>query len=367
MFYTATKEQIEQLYPELINYEPNKTRCFYKYEDGTIRWFDRIYNYYFSDRPWGLEKEMLAEGIDQEWLPGEEYLSGNIRNSLKAPDGWSFWCLDYSAEEIRLGAINTGCKLYTEAFASGKDIHTMVGEKTWGYEKYHSDKKKYRKMAKVLNFNLQYGGTPMGVARMLECSINEATEIYNGFKDALQDHFSVQDAQVRETHKNLCEHTFYGLPIRLKRYYSGTYKEISKGERLARNARIQGSGGDILSIAFMRLWKKIWEELGNPEDYVRFQITVHDEVDFIVRNDVTDIIVPLIIDCMIIKQADWKIALQVGLSCGPTFGQQYEFDYHKDENTGKYVIDGPALEEVKPKKEEIKQDISQEEKFEIVY
>ena len=35
-------------------------------------------------------------------------LSLNIRNTHKAPDGWTFVCLDYSAEEIRLGAINTG-------------------------------------------------------------------------------------------------------------------------------------------------------------------------------------------------------------------------------------------------------------------
>ena len=83
MFYTATKEQIEQLHPELINYEPNKTRCFYKYDNGEIRFFDRIYNYYFSDRPWGLEQEYLAEGLDQQWVDKKDYLSVNIRNNHK--------------------------------------------------------------------------------------------------------------------------------------------------------------------------------------------------------------------------------------------------------------------------------------------
>lgn len=276
MFYTATKEQIEQKYPELINYEPEKSRCYYKYEDGTIRFFDRLFGYYFSDKPWGLQPEMLAEGIDQEFT--EDYLSLNIRNSIKCPDGWSFWCLDYAAEELRLGAINTGGKLFTDAFTSGKDVHTLVGIDTFGEEKYYSDKKKYRKISKTLNFNMQYGGTAFGVARMLGVSQEEAQKIFDDYMDSMKDHFGVQDMQVRKTHTTLCEHTMFGLPIRLKRYYlnMADRKNVSQGERLARNCRIQGSGADILSIAFMKLWRDIWKELGNPEDYIRFQITVHD-------------------------------------------------------------------------------------------
>lgn len=276
MFYAASKEQIEQLHPELINYEPAKTRCFYYYDDGTVRWFDRINGYYFSDKPWGLEQEMMAEGIDQEFT--EDYLSLNIRNSIKCPDGWSFWCLDYSAEELRLGAINTKGKAFLEAFTSGKDVHTLVGINTFGEEKFYSDKKKYRKIAKTLNFNMQYGGTPFGVARMLEVSQEEAQKIYDDYMLAMKDHFDVQDMQVAVTHQTGCEHTFFGLPIRLKRYYMNPNdrKNIAQGERLARNCRIQGSGADVLSIAFMKLWKKIWEKLGHPEDYIRFQVTVHD-------------------------------------------------------------------------------------------
>ena len=77
----------------------------------------------------------------------------------------------------------------------------------------------------------------------------------------------------------------------------------------------------------MRLWKNIWKELKNPEDYIRFQITVHDEIDFLIRNDVLQVLVPKIINCMTIQMPEWKIPLSVGLSLGPTFGQQYEWNY----------------------------------------
>ena len=206
-------------------------------------------------------------------------------------------------------------------------------------------------MAKILNFNMQYGGTAFGAARLLNCSVEEAEDTLNRFKSALQDHFTIQDSQVIKTHQTLCEHTFFGLPIRLHRQYaSGSYKEVSQGERLAKNARIQGTGGDILSIAFMRLWKKIWKELEHPEDYIRFQITVHDEIDFLIRNDVLHILIPKVIDCMTIQLPDWKIPLAVGLSLGPTFGQQYEWEYSSKEEG--YKLLGPALEEAKPKEAE---------------
>ena len=361
MFYCISKEVAEEHYPELVEYEPNKTRCFYTYPDGVVRWFDRVMGYYFSDKPWGIAPEMLAEGIDQEFT--DNYVSLNIRNSIKSPDGWSFWCLDYSAEELRLGAINTGGKAFMDAFTQGKDVHTLVGINTFGEEKYYSDKKKYRKIAKILNFNMQYGGTPYGVARMLGVSQEEAEKIYDDYMLAMKDHFDVQKAQVQKTKQTLFEQSFFGLPIRLARYYNNPNdrKNIAQGERLAKNSRIQASGADILSIAFMKLWKKIWQAVGNPEDYVRFQVTVHDEIDFLVRNDVANIIVPLIIDCMTYKLPQWAITLEVGLSCGPTFGQQYEFNYHKDDN-GNFVIDGPALEEEKPKKkEEPKEEVIPEE------
>lgn len=77
------------------------------------------------------------------------------------------------------------------------------------------------------------------------------------------------------------------------------------------------------------------------------------EIDFLVRNDVAHILIPLVIECMTFKLDTWPITLEVGLSCGPTFGQQYEWNYHKNEE-GIYFVDDPALEPAKPKKQEVK-------------
>lgn len=358
MFYAASIEQIKQKYPELIEYEPEKTRVFYTHEDGTRRLVDRIVGYYFSDKPWGLgDDERLVEGLDQEFVDDQSYLSLNIRNSIKAPDGWTFVSCDYSAEELRLGALNTKGKAFLTAFKNNEDVHLSVAKAMFGEDAVKENKKKLRSVAKGLNFSMQYGGSAEGLARAGGLSIEEARQQYDAYMLAQADHFAVQNAQVRATHQTFTEYSFFGLPVRLHNYYnSSKYGEVSAGERLAKNHRIQATGADVLSIAFMKLWKNIWESITNPEDYIRFQITVHDEIDFVIRNDVLHILVPKVIENMQLQMPDWEIPLTVGLSFGPTFGAQYEWSY--DPKT--FQIIGPTLE--MPKKQEHKKEVPQEEK-----
>ena len=89
---------------------------------------------------------------------------------------------------------------------------------------------------------------------------------------------------------------------------------------------------DILSLAFMRLWKNIFQQLEHPEDYIRFNLTVHDEIDFYIKNEAIPILVPKIIENMIVQMKDWPIPVTVGLSMGPTLGQLYEWEYDTKEN-----------------------------------
>lgn len=241
MFYAAPKEWVEQNMPNLAAYQPEKTRIFYPEADGQIRFADRIHGYYFSDRPWGLgEDERLVEGLDQEFVDTKSYLSTNIRNTLRAPDGWTFVSCDYAAQELRLGAINTKGKAFLNAFMHGEDVHLATAKAMFGEAAVKENKKKYRSIAKGLNFSMQYGGSAAGLARMSGIPMEEAQAQYDAYMLAQADHFAVQDAQVRNTHKTLTEYSFFGLPVRLHNYYSSPDKSmVSAGERLAKNHRIQ--------------------------------------------------------------------------------------------------------------------------------
>lgn len=330
MFYAAKKEIVEQLFPTLKDLEPEKTRViFTDPATGEKRFVDRIFGYCFSDKPWGLgENERVVEGLDQEFV-NDDYLSVNIRNTLKAPDGWTFISCDYSAEELRLGAINTKGKAFLQAFMNGEDVHLSTAKAMFGEAAVKENKKKLRSIAKGLNFSMQYGGSPQGLARSGGMSLEEATQQYDAYMMAQADHFAVQNAQVKRSHQTMTEYSFFGLPVRLHNYYKQTdsWSMISAGERLAKNHRIQATGADVLSIAFIKLWKNLFTKVKDIEKYCRFQITVHDEIDFIIKNEALPIIVPEIIRNMQTQMPDWEIPLTVGLSFGPTFGQQYEWEY----------------------------------------
>ena len=171
----------------------------------------------------------------------------------------------------------------------------------------------------------------------------------------MAEHFAVQNAQVRKTHETLTEYSMFGLPVRLHNYYSAdSWSQKSQGERLAKNHRIQATGADVLSIAYIKLWKNVFSKIKNSEDYIRFQISVHDEIDFIIRNDVIHILIPEVIKNMQTQLPDWEVPLTVGLSFGPTFGAQYEYRYDKDT----LQIIGPDMSPVK--KEETVQQVQEE-------
>lgn len=163
MFYAAPKEWIEQNMPDLATYQPEKTRIFYPEADGQIRFADRICGYYFSDRPWGRgEDERLVEGLDQEFVDKQSYLSTNIRNTLRAPDGWTFVSCDYAAQELRLGAINTKGKAFLNAFMNGEDVHLSTAKAMFGEEAVKANKKKLRSIAKGCNSVDAYYATSTG-------------------------------------------------------------------------------------------------------------------------------------------------------------------------------------------------------------
>ena len=358
MFYTATKQQIEELYPDIAEYEKDKIRFYYQHQDGTKRMVDRVLDHYFSDKPWGLDQEYLTEGLDQEFVDDNDYLSLNIRNTIKAPDGWTFCSFDYSAEELRLGAINTKSKVFLKAFRDGIDVHLQTAITMFGEAAVKQNKKKYRSMAKGANFGLQYGGS-WRVLMNEYTNEEDAKMQFEAYNLAMADHFAVQNAQVRRTKETLTEYSFFGLPVRLHKYYqSSSWSEVAQGERLARNHRIQATGADVMSIAYIKLWNNIFSKIKNSEDYIRFQVSVHDEIDFIIRNDVLTIMVPEIIKNMQTQMPDWEVPLTIGLSFGPTFGAQYE--YHYDPIT--FKITEPDMKKVEKKEVKVEQPIQEEQK-----
>lgn len=211
--------------------------------------------------------------------------------------------VDYSNLEIRCTAHLSGDPLLLDMFAHGKDIHgttainmfelTDCDDKT--VKQKHPD---LRQAAKILNFLLIYGGsasalhdslkydrgTPIDLgdkehlAKYKKYGVKNGVDVAQVYIDKYFDSYKGVAQMIRENKKFARKHGFVYTIIKRKRRLEGINSSDNKirsyCERLATNARVQGTASDIVSSAQVRLENDPWFE----EHRCYMLVQVHDEV-----------------------------------------------------------------------------------------
>ena len=212
----------------------------------------------------------------------------------------------------------------------------------WGEENYSRDK---RKMAKGANFGILYGQNARNFAENFNISMEEAQEFVTRFKTSLPVLFSWVAKHEENGARNGTVYTLFGRPRRVAYWMHNPQKSlVAFGKRTCVNTTIQGTGADILKIAFIKIFKTFY----SPKDYrafVRFLNTVHDEINYNVRKDAMSIIVPRLIKCMRLQLSTWEFPMEVGLGIGTRWGQCIDFVF----DTSNFSIIKPKMEEYHPK------------------
>jgi DNA polymerase I-like protein with 3'-5' exonuclease and polymerase domains len=134
--------------------------------------------------------------------------------------------------------------------------------------------------------------------------------------------------------------TFFGRPRRMSRYFkSGTdNRQRAFGYRTSVNTIVQGTAGDILRLAFCRILQ--WQQ-NNPELVDKFMVlnTVHDEINFSVRNDWLAEFYELMVSLMTMNFKEWDVPLEVDVSIGENWGECVPYRY----KNGTFVPDGKVI------------------------
>lgn len=211
--------------------------------------------------------------------------------------------VDYSNLEIRCTAHLSGDPLLLDMFAHGKDIHgttainmfelTDCDDKT--VKQKHPD---LRQAAKVLNFLLIYGGSASALydslkydrsapidlgdkehlAKYKKFGVKNGVDVAQVYIDKYFDSYKGVAQMIRENKKFARKHGFVYTIIKRKRRLEGINSSDNKirsyCERLATNARVQGTASDIVSSAQVRLENDPWFE----EHRCQMLIQIHDEV-----------------------------------------------------------------------------------------
>lgn len=211
--------------------------------------------------------------------------------------------VDYSNLEIRCTAHLSGDPLLLDMFAHGKDIHGTTAINMFeltdcddkSVKQKHPD---LRQAAKVLNFLLIYGGSASALydslkydrsapidlgdkehlAKYKKFGVKNGVDVAQVYIDKYFDSYKGVAQMIRENKKFARKHGFVYTIIKRKRRLEGINSSDNKirsyCERLATNARVQGTASDIVSSAQVRLENDPWFE----EHRCQMLIQIHDEM-----------------------------------------------------------------------------------------
>lgn len=210
----------------------------------------------------------------------------SIRRAFVAAPGYTLVSIDYSQIELRIAAMLSGDPQLIEIFKSGQDVHAGVASRVFGVAESEVTSEMRRK-AKVINFGILYG---MGVNALrqnlgTDTTREEAQEFLNAYFNT----FTRLAEYLEETKGYARLHGYTVTMYGRRRHFPGITSSApfirASAERMAINAPIQGTEGDLLRIAMIEVYRHITKR---GDDAVRMLLQVHDELIFEVRDDVLD-------------------------------------------------------------------------------
>ncbi|MBE7039634.1 MAG: DNA polymerase I [Ruminococcaceae bacterium] len=206
-------------------------------------------------------------------IPVRTELGREMRKMFIAKEGFSLVGADYSQIELRVLAHIAGDKNMTDAFKSGKDIHSSTACRIFSCEE-DDITPAMRTAAKAINFGLIYGKGEFSLAKDLNISMKEAKEYINDYLGSYPDVQKYMKDIVAFAHEKGYVTTMFGRRRVIAELASKNFQLRSFGERAALNTPIQGSAADIIKLAMVKVFNKLKEN--NLKS--RLILQVHDEL-----------------------------------------------------------------------------------------
>jgi len=273
--------------------------------------------------------------------------TSDLRTCFVARPGYTMVKCDYAGEELRIVTNLSNEPVWVKEFQEGDgDLHSITARAFFGKQEVTKEE---RKMGKVANFALVYGGGPASIMRATGCNKLEAQRRKQAFDKAVPTFANWVKGQHERVKKQLGVYTAFGRWVAIPDANAQLNTKDSNGrmlvteddvralraacERHATNYPIQGSGADIMKIAMVLLHKEFHRRgwLRHQSDAVRMLLTVHDEIVFEVRHDLVFEAIPVLTEEMekptkmarLPYSPKWKVPLVTEPLLGESWGAEY--------------------------------------------
>jgi DNA polymerase-1 len=249
-------------------------------------------------------------------IPIRTEMGTRIRDAFTASTGRKLVIADYSQIELRILAHMTGEPVLVEAFTTGEDVHTRTAAEVFDVRP-ESVTPELRRRAKMVNFGILYGISGFGLAtRLGNVHPAEAERYIKRYLERYPKVTKFMESTLEEAEELGYVTTLFGR----RRYVPelrNSNKNVRKlGERIAFNARVQGTAADIIKVAMVDLQPRL-RSMGTD-----MLMQVHDELVFDVDQERVDEVVGLAAERMVAAY-DLHPPLEVEIKAGERWGRVY--------------------------------------------
>lgn len=196
-----------------------------------------------------------------------------LREFFVAENGKVLVDADYSQIELRVLASMANDKNMISAFESGTDIHTATAAQVFGMPT-DMVTPVMRSRAKAVNFGIVYGIGAFSLAKDIGVTRKEADTYIKSYLATYPQVAQYMDNTINDAKLNGYVTTLFGRRRYLPELASSNGMLRAFGERVARNAPIQGTAADIIKLAMIKVFETLEREV--PTAHLILQ--VHDEL-----------------------------------------------------------------------------------------
>lgn len=272
-------------------------------------------------------------GIPIHGIPGES----SLRKVFVAREGYTMAKCDYAGQELRIAANVSGEPVWIKEFSEGSgDLHSITARAFFNKVEVTKDE---RKMGKIANFALIYGGGPAAIMRATGCDKVEGSRRKQAFDKSVPVFASWIKKQHATVKKEEGVWTAFGRWLAVPDANHPDRAVQAACERYSTNYPIQGSGADIMKISMVLLVKEFYKRgwlKSSGDDSVRMLLTVHDELVFEIKHERVVEVIPLIVKVMEspthMARPAWKVPLVVEPLIGPNWGSGFKCEHAKKDH-----------------------------------
>ena len=236
-----------------------------------------------------------------------------LREFFVAENGKVLVDADYSQIELRVLASMSDDENMIDAFNSGADIHTATAAQVFGLP-IEMVTPTLRSRAKAVNFGIVYGIGAFSLAKDIGVTRKEADDYIKSYLATYPKVAAYMENTINDAKQNGYVTTLFGRKRYLPELQNSNGMIRAFGERVARNAPIQGTAADIIKLAMVKVFNRLEKEVPSA----KLILQVHDELIVeCLENDAERV-------CDILKfEMENATAMAVTLTADAAFGKTW--------------------------------------------